>query len=739
MVLNIDPKRIEQEKLYREMGLSDEEYQMAKEVLGRYPNYTETGIFSVMWSEHCSYKTSRPLLRKFPTEGPQVIMGPGEGAGVVDIGDGQAVVFKMESHNSPSAVEPFEGAATGVGGIVRDVFSMGARPIALLNALRFGELSSERNRYLFKEVVRGMAHYGNTLEVPTIAGEVQFDDSFDESPLVNAMCIGLIDHENIQRGVAEGVGNVVIYAGRDTGKDGIHGATFSSDEIAEDEEHTSSVAIGDPTIEKKLIEACLEVVQSDALVGMQDMGAAGLTSSASEMASSAGTGVELNLDHVPLREENMNAYEIMLSESQERMLLVVKKGREDEIINIFKKHDVHACAIGEVIEEKMFRIVHKGEVMANIPVDNLDEAAPVYYMPSEEAAYFKKFQQMEPFVPTIEDYTKTLKRLLEQPTISDKQWIYNQFDTNAQKQTVAPPSLGAGAVQIPGYDKAVASVANCNSRYVFLDPYNGGKIAVAEAARELVCSGARPLGLTDGLNYGNPTNPEIFWQMEQSIEGISEACLVLETPVVSGNVSLYNQSKHGAVFPTPIIGMVGLHKSLKHITPSTFQEAGDLVYVIGEAEAAFGGSELQKLLNKTYEGKVPSINLAVEKERQTQLLQAIEEGIVQSAYNVGKGGLAVALAKAISENENLGLSLTISKDVTAELFSETQSRMVVSIKQENKAVFEELVQDAKKLGEVTADGQYVIRHNGAIVIDESVKNLNNLWRQSIPCILSENK
>src|SRR5690625_1736007 len=739
MVLNIDPKRIEQEKLYQEMGLSDEEYQMAKEVLGRYPNYTETGIFSVMWSEHCSYKTSRPLLSKFPTKGPQVIMGPGEGAGVVDIGDGQAVVFKMESHNSPSAVEPFEGAATGVGGIVRDVFSMGARPIALLNALRFGELTSERNKYLFKEVVRGMAHYGNTLEVPTIAGEVQFDHIYDESPLVNAMCIGLIDQEDIQRGIAEGVGNIVIYAGRDTGLDGIHGATFSSDEIAEDEEHTSSVAIGDPTIEKKLIEACLEVIQSDALIGMQDMGAAGLTSSASEMASSAGTGVELNLDKVPLREKNMNAYEIMLSESQERMLLVVKKGRENEIIDIFKKHDVHACPIGEVIEDKMFRIVHQGEVVANIPVDNLDEDAPIYHMPAKEADYFKEYQKNDTFVPNIDDYTDTLKQLLQQPTISHKQWIYDQFETNAQGQTVKQPSLAAGAVQIPGHDKAVASVANCNSRYVYLDPNNGGKIAVAEAARELVCSGAKPLGLTDGLNYGNPTNPEIFWQMEQSMAGVSEACLALDTPVVSGNVSLYNQSKHGAVYPSPIIGMVGLHESLDHITTAEFKSSGDLVYVIGAAKAEFGGSELQKLMNGTYEGKVPTIDLTVEQERQQQLLQAIKEGYVQSAYNIGKGGLAVALVKSISQSDGLGLSIEIKEDVTAELFSETQSRMVVSIQKEHQTAFETIVHDAINIGEVTTDAQFIVQHQQETIINESIKNLNELWRQSIPCILSESK
>lgn len=736
MVHTIQPERIETEKIYRNMGLSDEEYEMAKKILKRYPNYTETGIFSVMWSEHCSYKTSKPLLSKFPTKGSHVLQGPGEGAGVIDIGDDQAIVFKMESHNSPSAVEPFEGAATGVGGIVRDVFSMGAKPIALLNSLRFGELTDAHNRHLLSEVVRGMAHYGNTLEVPTVGGEVQFDENYDDNPLVNAMCVGLIKHEDVQKGIATGVGNSVIYAGRDTGRDGIHGATFSSDEIEEGEEHTSAVAIGDPVIEKKLIEACLEVIQSDALVGMQDMGAAGLTSSASEMASKAGTGIELNLDLVPLREDTMNAYEVMLSESQERMLLVVKKGREEEIIQMFEKHGVNACTIGEVIEEKVFRIKHHDRVMANIPVDALDKEAPVYYMPATEAAYYKEFRTMTPSVLSIEDHAKVLKELLKQPTVASKSWIYEQFDTNAQGQTLIPPHLGAGVVKIPGTDKAIAMVTKCNSRYVYLDPEVGGKIAVAEAARQLICSGARPLGLTDGLNYGNPTNPEVFWQMKRSVEGITEACRVLQTPVVSGNVSLYNQSKEQAIFPTPIIGMVGLLESVDHVTPSEFQQAGDVVYVIGTAKAEFGGSELQNLISGMYEGQAPTIDLDIEAERQQQLLQVIHQGVVQSAHNVSIGGLAVALTKAVSMNDDIGISVTVKGDLTAELFSESQSRFIVSVKKEDCDTLENKVADAQRIGEITSEPTFIVRHEDSIVIEEDIKDLKKIWEEAIPCILT---
>lgn len=730
---SISPEQIEKDAIYLEMGLSKEEYESVKKILGRHPNYTETGIFSVMWSEHCSYKTSKPILKKFPTKGPHVLQGPGEGAGVIDIGDNQAVVFKIESHNHPSAVEPFEAAATGVGGIIRDVFSMGAKPIAAMNSLRFGKLDAVRTQELFKEVVRGIAHYGNVIGVPTVGGEVQFDACYEENPLVNAMVVGLLKHDEIQKGIASGVGNAVIYAGRTTGRDGIHGATFASDDLAEDSENdSSSVAIGDPEAEKRLIDACLEAIQSDALIGMQDMGAAGLTSSSSEMASKAGTGIEMNLDLVPTREENMNAYELMLSESQERMLLVVAKDREQDVIAIFTKHDVDAVVIGSVIEEKTLRLKQHGEVVADIPVDALAEDAPVYHLPSEEAAYYKKFQQLEEKTPEVDDCTETLKQLLQQPTIASKEWAYKQFDSKAQGNTLAGPGSDAAVVRIEGTNKAIAITTDCNSRYIYLDPKTGGRIAVAEAARNIVCSGAKPIGLTDGLNYGNPTNPEVFWQLDKSAEGMSEACRVLETPVVSGNVSLYNQSKGKAIFPTPIIGMVGLYESIDHITPSHFQEAEDLVYLIGETRAEFDGSELQNLLEGSYSGKAPVIDLDVEAKRQKELLEAIRQGVVESAHDLAEGGLAVALAESVFCEKALGVKVELAGNPAAMLFSESQSRFLVSVNPGKKEKFESVVADAKLIGKVTDDKQFVVAINGENIMQEQVDVLHKLWREAIP-------
>ncbi|MGM8212085.1 phosphoribosylformylglycinamidine synthase subunit PurL [Virgibacillus sp. W0430] len=739
-MMNITPEQIERDQLYKEMGLTTEEYEMAKRVLNRLPNYTETGIFSVMWSEHCSYKTSKPLLKKFPTKAPHVLQGPGEGAGVIDIGNNKAVVFKLESHNSPSAVEPFEGAATGVGGIVRDVFSMGAKPIALMNSLRFGNLNTERSRHLLTEVARGIAHYGNTLEVPTVGGEIQFDDCYEENPLVNAMCIGLLEHEDMQKGIASGVGNVVIYAGRDTGKDGIHGATFSSDVVEGDAKaNTSAVAIGDPHIEKRLIDACLEVIHSDALIGMQDMGAAGLTSSASEMASAAGTGIEMNLDLVPQREKNMSAYELMLSESQERMLLVAEQGREEEIIAVFKKHDIEAAAIGRVIEEKQFRIKQHGEIQAEIPVDALAEDSPVYHLPTKEAAYFASYQQMESNVPQVADYAQMLKQLLQQPTIASKEWVYEQYDAKAQGNTIVAPGSDAAVVKIEGTDTSIAITTDCNARYIYLDPETGGKIAVAEAARNIVCSGAKPLALTDGLNYGNPTDPEVFWQMDKSIDGISEAAKVLETPVISGNVSMYNQSKGEAIFPTPIIGMVGVHETVAHITPNHFQAPGDVIYLIGETKPEFGGSELQNIIDGTYTGKAPEIDLQVEAKRLQQLLQAIQEGIVQSAHDIAEGGLAVALAESVFESNELGLEVYVDGDATVALFSESQSRIIVTVKEEKQEQFEKMVEAATAIGSVTSDGRYVVKARHSTIIEEDVQQLNDTWRKAIPRALKLNK
>ncbi|GAB3043156.1 phosphoribosylformylglycinamidine synthase subunit PurL [Virgibacillus ainsalahensis] len=733
----ISPEQVEKDQLYKGMGLSDEEFDMIKDILKRRPNFTETGIFSVMWSEHCSYKTSKPLLKRFPTKAPYVLQGPGEGAGVIDIGDNQAVVFKIESHNHPSAVEPYQGAATGVGGILRDVFSMGARPIAVMNSLRFGNLTKERTKYLFTEVVNGIAGYGNCVGVPTVGGEIQFDESYEDNPLVNAMAIGLINHDELQKGIAAGIGNTIIYAGAPTGRDGIHGATFASDDLGEDAaKDRPAVQVGDPFMEKLLIEASLEVIHSDALVGMQDMGAAGLTSSASEMASKAGTGMEMNLDYVPQREQNMNAYEMMLSESQERMLLCVKQGREQEIIAIFEKYGLQAVAVGEVISEKVFRIKQHGEVMADVPVDALAEEAPVYQMPSKEAAYFQELQAIENTVPQVDDHAETLKQLLQQPTISSKEWVYDQYDSMVQTNTVVTPGSDSAVVRIKGTDKSLAITTDCNSRYMYLDPETGGKIAVAEAARNIVCSGARPLGITDGLNFGNPTNPEVFWQMEKSVDGMSEACTALSTPVIGGNVSLYNQSKGKAIFPTPVVGMVGLHESVKHITPSYFQQAGDLIYLIGETETEFGGSELQNIVDGKYEGKAPRIDLQVEVERQKQLLEAIHKGTVQSAHDLAEGGLAVALAESVFNDKGLGVAVDLEGDATVALFSETQSRFLVSVKPENKEDFERIVQPVQQIGVITEDSNFTVNLNHSNLIQENTEKLKGLWKGAIPCLLN---
>ncbi|MED2974685.1 phosphoribosylformylglycinamidine synthase subunit PurL [Fictibacillus sp. B-59209] len=731
-------EQIQEQKLYRDMGLNDDEFSLVQSIIGRLPNWTETGLFSVMWSEHCSYKNSKPVLRKFPVEGERVLQGPGEGAGVVDIGDGQAVVFKIESHNHPSAIEPYQGAATGVGGIIRDIFSMGARPVALLNSLRFGELTSSRVKYLFEEVVAGIAGYGNCIGIPTVGGEVQFDASYDGNPLVNAMCVGLIDHKDIQKGLAKGAGNSVMYVGARTGRDGIHGATFASEELTEaSEEKRPAVQVGDPFMEKLLLEACLELIQNcDALVGIQDMGAAGLTSSSAEMASKAGMGIEMNLDLVPQRELHMSAYEMMLSESQERMLIVMEKGREQEAVEIFEKWGLEAVVVGKVIEEKQLRLVHHGEVVADVPVDALAEEAPVYNKPSKEPAYFSQFQNEEVFVPNVENKKDTLLQLLSQPTIASKSWVFDQYDYMVRTNTVVPPGSDAAVIRIRETDKALAMTTDCNSRYIYLDPETGGKIAVAEAARNLVCSGAEPLAITDCLNYGNPEKPEIFWQLEKSVDGMSEACRTLSTPVIGGNVSLYNETKGVAVYPTPVIGMVGLISHLDHITTQYFKTPGDLVYVIGETQQEFGGSELQKMQLGKISGKAPELHLEIEAKRQKQLLEAIQNGLVESAHDVAEGGLSVALAESMM-NGGIGASVEVNGDIVSALYSETQSRFLVSVKPENAKAFEAMVQDAKQIGFVTDTPVLRIDHETAgEVLAATHEELHSAWKGAIPCLLT---
>ncbi|MCM3711454.1 phosphoribosylformylglycinamidine synthase subunit PurL [Sporosarcina luteola] len=731
-------QQIKDEKLYRQMGMTDEEFDRAVEMIGRLPNYTETGLFSAMWSEHCSYKSSKPVLRKFPTEGARVLQGPGEGAGIVDIGDNQAAVFKMESHNSPSAIEPFIGAATGAGGIIRDVFSMGARPVALVNSMRFGDLTDERDRYLFEQAVAGIASYGNTIGIPTVAGEVQFDNCYSKRPLVNAMAVGLLNHEDIQKGIASGVDNTVLYVGAKTGRDGIHGATMSSAEVAVDkEEELPVMQAGDPYLEKLLMEACLELVKSDALIGIQDMGAAGLTSSSAEMASKAGYGVELNLDLVPQREEGMTAYEMMLSESQERMLVVVKQGREQEIIDLCKKYGLEAVSIGKVTDDKMLRLTHKGEIVAEINADILAEDAPVYYKKSEEPAYFSEFQAMENEEPAVEDLKETLSALLQRPTIASKEWVYSQFDSQARTNTVVAPGSSAGVIRVRGTNKGLAMTADCNSRYIYLDPETGGKIAVAEAARNLICSGAEPIAATDCLNFGSPDKPEVFWQIEKSADGIAAACRTLNAPIIGGNVSMSNEVNGVPVYPTPTMGLVGLVHDLSQVTTTSFKQAGDAIYLIGEAATEFGGSELQQMIHGKIFGKAPAIDLEVEATRQQALLKAIQSRLVQSATDLSEGGFAIALCEKAFDAEGLGAEVTVTGSAVTALFSETQSRFLVTVKEELATAFEAIVTDAVKVGTVTDQNKIVITgDNDAVLIDGTVEEFRSDWKGAIPCLLN---
>lgn len=727
------PEQIKKDKLYLSMGLTDQEYQRIVEKLGRLPNYTETGLFSVLWSEHCSYKNSKPVLTKFPTKGDHVLQGPGEGAGVVDIGGGKAVVFKIESHNHPSAVEPYHGAATGVGGILRDVFSMGAKPVAVLNSLRFGELDNERTKYLLREVVAGMAGYGNTVEVPTVGGEIQFDPCYAGNPLVNAMAVGVVEHGHLQKGLAAGVGNTVIYAGAPTGRDGIHGATFASEEFTDTAAEVSP-QVGYPEIGKRLMEACLALVESDALVGIQDMGAAGLTSSSAEMASKAGTGIELNLDLVPQAEEQMSAYEMMLSESQERMLLVIKQGREDEVIRHFANYGVQAAAVGRVTAEKQLRLIHQGQVAAEVPVSLLTEDAPVYHKPSQEPAYFREFQSLENYVPEVKDLKETLLKLLGQPTIASKEWVYNQFDVEAQGNTLVGPGSSAAVIRVEGTEKGLCLTTDCNSRYMYLDPETGGRIAVSEAARNIICSGGLPLAVTDGLNFGSPDKPEIFWQLEKAVDGISAACRAFDLPVVSGNVSLYNETKGEAIYPTAIIGMVGLVEDLKDVTTVEFKNAGDLIYLLGETKDEFGGSELQKMLEGRIFGRAPELDLDLEKKHQEQVLKAIRQGLIQSAQDLSEGGLAVALAECLMSGD-LGAEISLSGNLVSRLFSESQSRFLLTVKPEHQAEFERLV-DAQLIGRVTSEPVLVVEHEGSAAFHVEVEELRRAWKGALPCLLS---
>ncbi|MFS1048369.1 phosphoribosylformylglycinamidine synthase subunit PurL [Enterococcus faecium] len=730
-------EEIKKKRIYAEWGLTDEEYRMIEEViLGRMPNYTETGLFSVMWSEHCSYKNSKPVLRKFPTSGPHVLQGPGEGAGIVDIGDGLAVVFKAESHNHPSAVEPYEGAATGVGGIIRDIFSMGARPIALLDSLRFGELDNPRTKYLLEEVVAGIGGYGNCIGIPTVGGEIAFDPCYEGNPLVNAMCVGLIEHKHIQKGQAAGVGNSIVYVGAKTGRDGIHGATFASEEFnQEEEQQRSAVQVGDPFMEKLLLEACLELIlhHSDSLIGIQDMGAAGLVSSSAEMASKAGSGLILTLDEVPQRETGMTPYEMMLSESQERMLICVKSGEEEKIQELFQKYDLDAVTIGKVTDDGQYRLYHQGEEVANLPVDALAEDAPVYHKEMKEPDRIAEFQQLAPYQPVIEEPGQVLLDLLQQPTIASKRSIYETYDSQVQTNTVVRPGSDAAVMRVRGTNKALAMTTDCNARYLYLDPKIGGQIAVAEAARNIIASGGKPLAITDCLNYGSPDKPEVFWELSTSADGIAAACETLGTPVISGNVSLYNETDGQAIYPTPMIGMVGLIEDHKHITTQEFKKSGDLIYILGKTFADFDGSELQKMQLGRIEGVIRNFDLSIEKRNQELVLTAIQNGLIESAHDCSEGGLAIALAESAFKHQ-LGISVQFELS-SAQLFAETQSRFVLTVAPENKTRFEEMMGDAAVLaGKVTDEAIIEISAtDGQIKIETAVAR--KCWEDAIVCLM----
>ncbi|HEX7517736.1 MAG TPA: phosphoribosylformylglycinamidine synthase subunit PurL [Chthoniobacterales bacterium] len=691
-------------ELVSKHGLTPEEFERIKKILGREPNFTELGIFSVMWSEHCSYKNSRRELKKFPTSGPNILVKAGEeNAGVVDIGDGWAVAFKIESHNHPSAIEPFQGAATGVGGIIRDIFTMGARPEFLLNSLRFGPITESRkpetgnrkqdlsairnpkseiknNRRLFTGVISGIAHYGNCIGVPTIGGEIYFDESFEGNPLVNVFCLGVLRHEQLARGAASGIGNPVFYVGAETGRDGLAGAAFASRELTEESrEDRPAVQVGDPFKEKLLLEACLELLATDAVAGIQDMGAAGLTCSTCETASRGGTGVEIDLAKVPKREPGMTPYEILLSESQERMLIIAKRGREEVVRQVFEKWDVPCAEIGRVTDDGMMRVRNNGTLAAEIPAKPLADEAPLY---SREAVAPPPTPPIDlASIPAIDNH-EALRQLLRDPTIASKNWVYRQYDHMVRTGTVVLPGSDAAVFRVRAANKILAATTDCNSLYCRLDPREGGRIAVAEAARNLTCSGATPIAVTDNLNFGNPYKPENFWQLREAVEGLSETCRAFGTPVVGGNVSLYNESPAGVVDPTPTVAMVGLIEDERHITTQFFKNAGDVIILVGEIGDEMGASHFLKVCHGRKEGLPPRLDIARELAVQNSVRELIRAGLVKSAHDCSEGGLAVALAESCFNPHGLlgaEIDLQAAAMSTAQtLFNESQSRIVIS-------------------------------------------------------------
>ncbi len=725
-----------------EHGLTAEEYERLCSNIGREPNLVELGVFSVMWSEHCSYKSSRALLRDLPTTGPRVLQGPGENAGAVALGDGLAVVFKMESHNHPSFVEPYQGAATGVGGILRDVFTMGARPIANLNSLRFGSFDHPRTRYLVSGVVAGIGGYGNCVGVPTVGGEIYFDAGYNDNILVNAFTVGLVRADRIFRARATGAGNPVFYVGSKTGRDGIHGASLLASAAfgSETEHKRPTVQVGDPFTEKLLIEACLELMERNAIVAIQDMGAAGLTSSSVEMAARGNSGIAIDLDRVPRREENLSPYEILLSESQERMLIVARVGAEADVSSVFAKWDLDAVQIGEVTDDGLFRVRFGGEEVVRLPVEPLTAGAPVYERPYQPPADIDQIQHLDlSRIAPPGNYNQALMRLLDAPNIASKTWVFRQYDYLVGGNTVVAPGSDAAVLRIKGTNKGLALSVDCNSRYCALDPYVGAMIAIVEVARNAVCSGAEPLGITDCLNFGNPEKPEVMWQFREAVRGMRDACTVLGIPIVSGNVSFYNETEGRSIPPTPTVALVGLLTDLEHHTTQWFKSEGDVIVLLGRTREELGGSEYVAVTQGISRGTPPWIDLKVEMQVQRVCLQAIREGLIRSAHDVSEGGLAVALAEccmSAPEGPEWGAEIEMEGAIRPDawLFGESQSRILLSLRRRNLNRLQELADAAEVplsvLGEVRGRRLRVGR-----LIDLNVTEMRRTWLESLPALM----
>ena len=727
-------------ELALEHGLTHEEYEMIVQCLGRTPSFTELGVYSVMWSEHCSYKNSIIELKKLPREGEHLLVEAGEeNAGLVDIGDGLGCAFKIESHNHPSAVEPYQGAATGVGGIHRDIFTMGARPIASLNSLRFGSLETPRVRYLLDGVVRGIGDYGNSFGVPVIAGEVCFDESYEGNPLVNAMSIGIVKAGETASAIAKGIGNPVLIVGASTGRDGIHGATFASEEISEESEaKRPSVQVGDPFTEKLLLEASLEALQTGAVVGMQDMGAAGIACSSSEMTAKGGQGMRINLDLVPAREPGMTAYEMLLSESQERMLIVAHKGQEQDIIDVYEKWDLHAVVIGEVVEGDQVTYWKDGEIKAQIPAEHLvlGGGAPQYVRETKKPAYLEETQSADlSGLSHPESLIESLKSLLNSPNIASKRWIHEQYDTMVRTNTVqGPGAADAGIIRLKGSKKGLVAKTDCNGRYVYLNPRRGGQIAVAESARNVVCSGAKPMAITNCLNYGNPYKPEVYWTFKESLAGMGDACRKLNTPVTGGNVSFYNENPESAIFPTPIIGMLGIIEDVeKHKMSPSFKNEGDIILYVGAPRIGLGGTEYLKVVHGLTTGDAPKLDLDVELKVQQTVLEVITSGLVTAAHDVSDGGLAVCITE-MGVFGDLGAQINLSVlsgSIHEVWFSEAQSGIVLTCQPDKyESLVKQLTQGGVEVAQIgTVQGDTLVFEGiGSVNVD----HLHSIYEGAIP-------